>query len=165
MQDSKTAVYSDIKPKVEQLSPEEKKPSFLDIKPKIELSPMGEQDVKTESKVDMEADVKYKEVERFSSLEKSDLIDQLAIKNNVVHDMISQLRKQIAMEDKQIAEKDEQILEQAKQITKRDEQIVEQARQIAKKDEQIAEQAWQISKKDELLVCQESKQILWLIEV
>ena len=151
VQDSET-VYSDIKPKIEQLSTEEKKPSFLDIKPKIELSLMREQGVKTESKVDMDADVKSKEVERFSSLEKNDLIDQLAIKINVVHDVISQLRKQIAMEDEQMAEKDERILKQAKEIAKKDEQIEEQARQICEKDELLVKY-------------QKRKQILWLIQV
>ena len=135
VQDSQT-IFSDIKPNIKQLSSKEEKHSFLDVKPKLELSPMEEQAVKKESKVVMEADVKFKEVEMFSSsLEKSDLIDQLVVKNKSVHDMLSHLRKQIAVEDKQITEKDERIVEQAKEIAKKDEQIAEQARQIAEKDE------------------------------
>ena len=62
----------------------------------------------------VEIDVKLKQ--EFSDVEKGDLMKQLALKNKLLLDMISQLKKQIA-------EKDWQIAEQAKQIAEKDEQI------------------------------------------
>ena len=99
-------------PKLEQLSPKEKKPSLSDIKPKIEWSPKKEpQDVKIEAK-EVVADVQLKQ--EFSDVEKGDLMEQLVLNKK---DMISQLREQIT-------EKDQQIAEQIKQIAKKDEQIM-----------------------------------------
>lgn len=107
-------------PTVEQLSIKEKKhTSLLDIEPKMEWSPREElKDVK------IEPSDKPEQVEMFSGLQKSDLVEQLATKSQLVHDMISHLRKQVAEEDKQIAEKDEQIAKQAKQIAEKNELFV-----------------------------------------
>ena len=95
-------------PKLEQLSPKQKKPSLPDIKPKMELSLKKElEDVKIAPKEEVEIDVKLKQ--EFSDVEKGDLMEQLALKNKLFLDMISQLKKQIAEQAKQIAEKDEQL--------------------------------------------------------
>ena len=103
-----------IKPTVEQLSiKEEEEASLLDIEPKMEWS------LKEEFKdVKIEPSDKPEQVEMFSGLQKSDLVEQLATKSQLVHDMISQLRKQVAEEEKQMAKKDEQIAEKDDLIVK-----------------------------------------------
>ena len=102
-----------IKPTVEQLSIKEKEEaSLLDIEPKMEWS--LKEELKDVEIAPSEKDAKPKQVEMFSGLRKGDLMEQLAINSQLVHDMISQLRKQVAEEEKQIneqiAEKDELIV-------------------------------------------------------
>ena len=79
------------------------------IKPTLEqLSIKGkEEELKIEPS---EKHIKPVQVEMFSGVKTGDLVEQLATKSQVVHDMISQLRKQVAEEEKQFAEKDELIV-------------------------------------------------------
>ena len=107
------------------LSPKETKPSLLDIKPKKETLPKNESEsIKTEPKEEMGEEVKLKQVLSVSDVEKGDLVEQLAAKNKLLLDMISELKKQIAEKVNEIAERDEQIFKQDEQIAERDEQIV-----------------------------------------
>ena len=164
--------------KLEQLSPKEKKPSLSDIKPKMELSPKKEsRGIKTEPKEEVEENVKLKQVFSVSDVDKGELVEELAAKNKLLLDLISQLKEQIAEKDnvidgrnneiaerdQKIDERDKQIAEQAKQIVEKDkliaekdrlvtkqaEQIVKKGEQIAEKNQQIAEQANQIAEKDQ----------------
>ena len=165
---------ADVKPKVKQPSFKEKKPSLPDIKPKIEMLPKKELGgFKIEPKEEVEEDVKLKQVFSVSDVDKSDLLEELAVKNKLLLDMISQLKEQIAEKDnvidgrnneiaerdkkidekdKQIAEKDQQIAEKDEQVAKLAEQIAEKGEQIAERDQQILEQAKQIAEKDEQTV-------------
>ena len=106
-----------IKPTVGQQSIKEKEEaSLIDIKPKMEWSVKEElKDVKIEPS---EKDIKLGQVETFSGLRKGDLVEQLAIKSQIVHDMINQLGKQVAEEERQMAKKDEQIAEKDELIVK-----------------------------------------------
>ena len=154
---SKTA---DIKPKVKQPSFKEKKPSLPDIKPKIEMLPKKEPEgFKIEPKEEVGEDVKLKQVFSISDVDKDDLVEELAAKNKLFLQMISQLKEQIAEKDekidemdKQIVDKDQQIAERDQQMAKLAEQIAEKGEQIAEKDQQILEQAKQIAVKDEQTV-------------
>ena len=158
---------ADIKPKVKQPSPKEKKPFLFDIKPKMEMLPEKElEGFKTEPKEEVGEDVKLKQVFSVSDVDKSDLVEELAAKNKLLLGMISQLKEQIAEKDNemnerdnQIAEKDEKIDEMYKQIADKDQQIADKDQQMAKlaeqnaeKNQQILELAKQIDVKDEQTV-------------
>ena len=94
---------TDIKPKMKQLSPEEKKPPLLDIKPMMELLPKKEpENIKMEPREEVGEDVKLKEVFSISSVDRGDLVEQLAAKNELLLNIISQLKEQIAEKDEQI---------------------------------------------------------------
>ena len=101
----------DIKPKREQLSTKDKKPS-LPIK--MEWSSKKEsEDVKIEPKEEVKEEM---EMEMFRDTEKGDMMEQLATKKKMLHDIINQFGEQIAeqsmkiaMQGKKIAEKDELI--------------------------------------------------------
>ena len=147
------------KPKVKQ-PPKESKPSLPDIKSKIEMLPKKELGgFKIEPKEEVEEDIKLKQVFSVSDVEKGDLIEELAAKNKLLIQMISQLKEQIVEKDNEInegnnhiAEKDETIDEMYKQITDKDQQIAEKDQQILEQAKQIAEQAKLIAEKDEQTV-------------
>ena len=151
---------ADTKPKVKQPSPKEKKPSLPDIKPKMEMLPKKElEGFKTEPKEEVEEDVKLKQVFSVSDVDKSDLVEELAVKNKLLLDMISQLKEQIAEKDNvidgrnnEIAERDKKIDEKDKQIAEKDQQIAEKDQQVAKLAEQIAEKGEQIAERDQQIL-------------
>ena len=86
--------YPGFKPTVEQLSLKEMKSSLLD---KMECSPNKElEDIKIEPKQKVE-EVR---VEMFNDPDKADtMMEYLATKNKLLHDMISQLEEKIAEKD------------------------------------------------------------------
>ena len=132
------------------VSPKEKK--LFDIKPEVEWS---HKKLKIETKVE---DVKL------SCFEKSDLTEELSVKNKLLRGRINQLEKQVAEKDrqvdekvKQIAKQDELIAKQAAEIAKKDEQIVQQAEEVIEKDKQIDEKNDQIAEKDKQIAEREEQ--------
>ena len=90
---------ADIKPKVKQFSPKEKKPSPADIKPKMEFSPKKDPEDGT-----IEAEIAVKLKQEFRDIETSGPIEELALENKVLRVIITQRDEKIAEQAKQIAE-------------------------------------------------------------
>ena len=90
---------ADIKPKVKQFSPKEKKPSPADIKPKMEFSPKKDPEDGT-----IEAEIAVKLKQEFRDIETSGPIEELALENKVLRVIIMQRDEKIAEQAKQIAE-------------------------------------------------------------
>ena len=143
------ALWVPFKPKMKRLSPKVKKPSLLDINPRW---PKNEpENIKMEPKEEVEEDIKLKQVFCISDVDKRDLMEQLDLvaANNKHHDMISQLKKQIAEKDQKIDERDKHIAKKNKQFTEKDQQIAKQAEQITGKNWWILKQTGQIAEKGE----------------
>ena len=90
---------ADIKAKVKQFSPKEKKPSPADIKPKMEFSPKKDLEDGT-----IEAEIAVKLKQEFRDIETSGPIEELALENKVLRVIIMQRDEKIAEQAKQIAE-------------------------------------------------------------
>ena len=71
----------------------------------------------------MEIDVKLKQ--EFSDVEKGDSLEQLALKNKLLLDMISQLKQQIAEKDWKIAEQTKQIAEKGEKYQQMNEGVLQ----------------------------------------
>ena len=90
---------ADIKAKVKQFSPKEKKPSPADIKPKMEFSLKKDLEDGT-----IEAEIAVKLKQEFRDIETSGPIEELALENKVLRVIIMQRDEKIAEQAKQIAE-------------------------------------------------------------
>lgn len=87
----------------------------------MEWSPKKEpEDVKIEPKEEVEEEM---QMEMFRDTEKGDMMEQLATKKKMLHDMINQLGDQIAEQSKKIAEQSNKIAMQGKKMAKKDELI------------------------------------------
>ena len=102
---------ADVKAKVIQFSPKEKKPSLADIKPKIEFSPKKDLEDGT-----IEAEIAVKQ--EFRDIETSGPIEELALENKVLRVIITQRDEKIAEQAKQIAEQIKQASEKGEQSMK-----------------------------------------------